>query len=159
MATDTLTPKQAEVMPLVYQGYNSKEIGRMLGISPTTVDQRVDGARRRLGATTRAEAARLFAAENKIPERVVYEPFPVPLPGEDEPSVRLPRDDLRFHDAMFDERAAWDRGSLWHLPAIEPRDLGKAGRLLAIFALALLMLLGAGEAIDLFREIGGWFSR
>lgn len=159
MAADALTEKQTEAIALVHQGYETKEIARILKIAPSTVDQRIDGARKKLGAATRAQAGRMFAAQGHIPERFVYEPLPLTPADQSTPPPMLPRDDLRFQDAMFDERAAWDRRSLWHLPAIAPRDLGKAGRLLAVFALALLMLLGAGEAVDLFRAIGASLPR
>lgn len=56
---NALTAKQAEVLELVYDGLNSKEIALRLGIAPATVDQRADGARRKLGASTRIEAARI----------------------------------------------------------------------------------------------------
>lgn len=159
MAVGTLTEKQAEALTLVHQGYETKEIARLLHIAPSTVDQRIDGARRRLGVATRAQAARIFAAQGKIPKQSIYEPFPLTPHGYSASVEAPPRDELQFQDAIFDDRANWDRGSLWHLPRIAPRDLGKTGRVLVVLALFVLMLVGAGEAVDLFGEIGAWSSR
>ena len=48
---------------------------RILGISPFTVDQRLDAARRKLRAASRKDAAKLFAAmeSGAISEPLVYE--------------------------------------------------------------------------------------
>lgn len=144
-------------MAYVQQGYETKEIARKLGISPATVDQRINGARRKLGGGRRAEAARIFAAEQNIYERPIYPPSALPTETPITPSDGASGDNLVFSDAAFDDRASWDRGSLWHLPQIAPRDLGKAGRLLLVFALAFVILLVAGKVVDLLRGIGGWF--
>jgi DNA-binding CsgD family transcriptional regulator len=158
MSGAELTEKQAQALELVSRGYTTKEIARMLGIAPATVDQRVDGARRKLGTATRLEAARVFAASQRISDQSIYESSPLTPSLGCESKQPPPRDELQFHDAIFDERAPWDRGSLWRLPRVEPRDLGKSGRLLVIFGLALMMLLGAGEAVDLFKGIGSFIS-
>jgi DNA-binding CsgD family transcriptional regulator len=158
MPCDPLTEKQAEVLPLVRDGLTTKEIARRLNISPHTVDQRIDAARRKLGASTRAEAARVYASQFQIPQKTIYEPIPLTRDDRDAASPPLPRGDLRFEDAMFDERAAWDRGTLWRRPHFAPRDMGKASRLLAILALAVLMLLTAGEGVRFARSLGLIFS-
>lgn len=54
---EALTPKQCEVLDLLIQHKTSKEIARELGISPHTVDQRVQFAKEKLGVETRSEAA------------------------------------------------------------------------------------------------------
>jgi DNA-binding CsgD family transcriptional regulator len=72
-----LTIGQRECLRLVKAQYTSKEIARQLGISPFTVDQRLDAARKKLNATSRADAARRFAlmdAEN-IYQPLVYDPL------------------------------------------------------------------------------------
>jgi DNA-binding CsgD family transcriptional regulator len=57
-----LTEGQKDCLRLVDNLLTSKEIARKLGISPFTVDQRLDAARRKLQATNRKEAARLYLA-------------------------------------------------------------------------------------------------
>ena len=60
---------------LVDDLHTSKEIARILGISPFTVDQRLDSARRKLNADSRREAAKIFASlDENISQSLVYEP-------------------------------------------------------------------------------------
>ncbi|MBL0923196.1 MAG: helix-turn-helix transcriptional regulator [Sphingomonadaceae bacterium] len=70
-----LTEGQKACLRLVDDHHTSKEIARILGISPFTVDQRLDAARRKLNAVTRREAAKIFAAMENGPlsEPLVYE--------------------------------------------------------------------------------------
>jgi DNA-binding CsgD family transcriptional regulator len=70
-----LTEGQKQCLRLVDKLYTSKEIARELGISHFTVDQRLDGARRKLKTDTRKNAAKLFAAMEAITlsESLVYE--------------------------------------------------------------------------------------
>jgi len=57
----SLTAEQIEALRLVRDGFTSKQIAQRLSISRWAVDQRVDRARARLGATDRAEAARMLS--------------------------------------------------------------------------------------------------
>lgn len=57
---DALTPKQRQVLDLLIQHKTSKEISRLLGISPHTVDQRIMLARAKLGVATRGEVAQAY---------------------------------------------------------------------------------------------------
>jgi DNA-binding CsgD family transcriptional regulator len=52
----TLTPRQVECLYWVSQGKSSVDIGRMLGLSPRTVDEHVRGACRRFEVRTRVQA-------------------------------------------------------------------------------------------------------
>ena len=52
-----LTERQRQVLDLLIEHKSSKEIARVLGISPHTVDQRIRFAREKLGARSRGEAA------------------------------------------------------------------------------------------------------
>jgi DNA-binding CsgD family transcriptional regulator len=71
-----LTDGQKACLRLVDNHHTSKEIARLLGISPFTVDQRLDAARRKLKAASRKDAAKIFAAFEKgtLSEPLVYEP-------------------------------------------------------------------------------------
>lgn len=53
----SLTDKQRDVLDLLIAHKTSKEIARELGISPHTVDQRIQFAKGKLGAETRGEVA------------------------------------------------------------------------------------------------------
>jgi len=67
-----LTEGQKACLRLVDDHLTSKEIARILGISPFTVDQRLDAARRKLKAATRKDAAKIFAS---LERRGISEPF------------------------------------------------------------------------------------
>lgn len=71
-----LSEGQKACLRLVDDHHTSKEIARILGISPFTVDQRLDAARRKLDAPSRKDAAKMFAAmeHGGISEPFVYEP-------------------------------------------------------------------------------------
>jgi DNA-binding CsgD family transcriptional regulator len=70
-----LTDGQKACLRLVDDHHTSKEIARKLGISPFTVDQRLDAARRKLSAASRKDAAKIFAAMERgtVSEPFVYE--------------------------------------------------------------------------------------
>lgn len=74
-----LTEGQKACLRLVGQHYTSKEIARKLGISPFTVDQRLDAARRKLNTSSRKDAAKMFAQLelHAVSQPLVYEPHPV----------------------------------------------------------------------------------
>ncbi|NYH95364.1 helix-turn-helix domain-containing protein [Novosphingobium marinum] len=57
---DALTAKQREVLDLLIEHKTSKQISRILGISPHTVDQRVKLAKAKFGLGNRAELARTY---------------------------------------------------------------------------------------------------
>jgi len=61
-AIDRLTERQKQCLRLVGQGYTSKQISPLLGISPATIDNHVRAALEILQVETRAEAARLVLA-------------------------------------------------------------------------------------------------
>jgi DNA-binding CsgD family transcriptional regulator len=70
-----LTEGQKACLRLVVQHHTSKEIARTLGISPFTVDQRLDAARRKLNAASRKDAAKIFATLDRVgvSQQLVYE--------------------------------------------------------------------------------------
>ncbi|KPF92281.1 LuxR family transcriptional regulator [Novosphingobium sp. AAP83] len=80
-----LTAKQREVLDLLIQHKTSKEISRLLGISPHTVDQRIMLARGKLGVASRGEVAHAYRSLLETYEQPVYQlshiGFP-PLPAE-----------------------------------------------------------------------------
>jgi DNA-binding CsgD family transcriptional regulator len=69
---DRLTERQKDCLRLVRQGYTSKEIGRMLDLSPSTVDNHILAATQLVEAPSRAEAARMLhtsEARQKLPSQ------------------------------------------------------------------------------------------
>jgi DNA-binding CsgD family transcriptional regulator len=78
-----LTEGQKACLRLVNDHRTSKEIARVLGISPFTVDQRLEFARRKLDAASRRDAAKMFAAmEGGISQPLAYEPEWVEPPAD-----------------------------------------------------------------------------
>jgi DNA-binding CsgD family transcriptional regulator len=64
-----LSEKQKACLRLVAEGLTSKEIAQRLAISPMTVDTYIKAAMARMGASTRREAAKAFAAsEASLPQ-------------------------------------------------------------------------------------------
>lgn len=57
-----LTDRQKDCLRLVGQGFTSKEIGRLLDLSPSTVDNHVTGAVHAIEAPNRGAAARALLA-------------------------------------------------------------------------------------------------
>jgi len=62
---EALTPRQKEILRLVSQQYQAKEIARFLNIGERTVKTHTEEARRRLGVATSRDAARLLAAHER----------------------------------------------------------------------------------------------
>lgn len=58
-----LTDGQRDCLRLVYNHMKSKDIARVLGVSPHTVDMRLRTAMRTLGVASRIEAARMLVQE------------------------------------------------------------------------------------------------
>jgi DNA-binding CsgD family transcriptional regulator len=57
-----LSPRQEQCLRGVLELKSAKEIARDLGISPDAVEKHLKVSRQKLGATTSAEAARIFAS-------------------------------------------------------------------------------------------------
>jgi DNA-binding CsgD family transcriptional regulator len=68
-----LTEKQREVLDLLIEHKTSKEIARLLGISPHTVDQRIFFAKEKLGAANRNEAAATYRRLVGVSGRMTYQ--------------------------------------------------------------------------------------
>ena len=75
-----LTAKQRQVLDLLIEHKTSKEIARELGISPHTVDQRIQFAKEKLGAANRNEAAALYRRLLEICGQMTYEESYVATP-------------------------------------------------------------------------------
>lgn len=68
-----LTDKQLDALNLLVKHKTSKEISRELGISPHTVDQRIEAAKRRLGVATRGELVRVYLQLKRQCHELTYE--------------------------------------------------------------------------------------
>lgn len=75
-----LTEKQRACLDLLLDHKTSKVIGRDLGISKHTVDQRLNAARDTLGAQDRNETAVMYRQLRQTYDRVTYDAAVVPPP-------------------------------------------------------------------------------
>jgi DNA-binding CsgD family transcriptional regulator len=73
-AVNSLTDKQRQVLDLLIEHKTSKEIARELGISPHTVDQRLQFAKEKLGARSRSELAQAYRRLLEVYGQLTYEP-------------------------------------------------------------------------------------
>ncbi|MGZ3268431.1 MAG: helix-turn-helix transcriptional regulator [Croceibacterium sp.] len=73
-ALNSLTDKQRRVLDLLIEHKTSKEIARELGISPHTVDQRLQFAREKLGAGSRSELAQAYRRLLEVYGQLTYKP-------------------------------------------------------------------------------------
>ena len=76
-----LTDKQRQVLDLLIEHKTSKEIARLLGISPHTVDQRIFFAKEKLGAASRNEAAAAYRRLVGVSGRTTYENSRIAAPA------------------------------------------------------------------------------
>ncbi len=109
-AVTALTEGQRDCLRLVFNHMKSKDIARVLGVSPHTVDMRLRTAMRTLGVASRIEAARLLVQEESggeiTPDQyqpLIYHPSDVAAAAES-PTMGSPA--LRgTGDAAFPETA------------------------------------------------------
>ena len=95
-----LTKRHRDCLRLVAEGYTSKEIGRRLGISFSTVDNHLHEAKQILEVANRSEAARrLVEHERAIGQELPRQPEIVAsdaCSGEDQPQVPGSRPPFRL---------------------------------------------------------------
>lgn len=152
---EQLTDKQCEALEGVWHRLSSKEIARQLEISPRSVDQRLDAARRILGAADRNEAARIYAAAKQTPYPLTSEQFTV------SGNPQQPIDEQHtsgahhvFEDALsIKERAPWENFEAWSVPEIRPKDLNQRLRILVILGGAVGLVFLAGAVAGLYSLV------
>lgn len=168
-----LNDGQLDVVRLVAQHKSSKEIGRELGISHHTVDQRLKRVQVILGVSGRSEAARLYSAAlatapiapDKAWGELVYQTPDLPEPGsisDENPSPGEPNRlvdrsaaTLQQSQAAYTATAGWRDRRPWYsvlLEAGRTNDLTPLARTLcigaimfaAVFSLAAIVSLAEG---------------
>tara|TARA_R110000824_G_scaffold161984_2_gene337515 strand:- start:330 stop:845 length:516 start_codon:yes stop_codon:yes gene_type:complete len=136
-----LTAKQRECLHLVVLRKSSKEIARILEISKPAVDQRLVSARRVLGASTRDEAALIYARASGTYDRILYDPVGVPSNDafgseglQDERSSSFMLEEV---SAVYDIDTAHD-ANFW--PQIQKEPGGKLGTVQRIAIIVVLTI-------------------
>lgn len=84
LGLEKLSAAQVETLQHVFAHRSSKEIARIMGVSPHTVDERLRRAIRLLGVQSRIEAARLVAGNtaSSAYQPLIYQPSEL-APGSD----------------------------------------------------------------------------
>ena len=70
-----LSAAQIETLRHVYEHKNSKQIARLMNVSPHTVDERVRRSLKKLNASNRIEAARILAVNGVFDHVTPYQPL------------------------------------------------------------------------------------
>ncbi|MFN3748666.1 MAG: LuxR C-terminal-related transcriptional regulator [Sphingorhabdus sp.] len=81
LSVEKLTDRQKDCLRLVARGFTSKEIGRLLDLSPSTVDNHVTAAVQQLGAPNRGAVARALA-EIEARQNLPSQPQPLAQPDQ-----------------------------------------------------------------------------
>lgn len=158
-----LTQKQIDALELLVKHNTSKEISRILGISPHTVDQRIESAKRRLVVGTRRELVQAYLNQKRTCHSLTYDesqiaeaPHPIQISttgNESAPAM--------FATHMEDE----SRHLIESIPAkrIVPQLFeGRKGtlhRLIAILAASAMMAILILAMIAIFAQVSAIVSR
>ena len=146
-----LTRKQREVLDLLIEHKTSKEIARTLGISPHTVDQRIQFAKDKLGAATRNEAAAAYRRLREAYGQMTY--------GD----LRIAMDGVAPHDAPRpDDRPAGSQGAKAGRSVVQGWIDGPHGtlfRLAAIVGIAVLLMLLVLGSMAMFAHLSRLMER
>ncbi|PZQ24170.1 MAG: LuxR family transcriptional regulator [Sphingopyxis macrogoltabida] len=84
-----LSAAQIETLRHVFEHKNSKQIARIMGVSPHTVDERVRRVLKKLNVSNRIEAARILAIHGVFDNVTPYQPLTyqlIDLGGDDPPA-------------------------------------------------------------------------
>lgn len=165
-----LNEGQLDVVRLVAQHKTSKEIGRELGKSPHTVDQRLKRVQVILGVSGRSEAARLYSAAvataamrpDKIWDELVYQSPDLSGPGAigdenpspGEPNRLVDRSPATFQQpqAAYVASAGWQDPRSWYSVLLEvsrTNDLTPLARTLCIGAIMLAAVFSLAAIVSL----------
>ena len=153
---ESLTEKQTEVLELLVQHNTTKQIARQLGISPSTVDQRILAVRDKWGTIDRNETARYYAhfLEMCGKSPCGFSQVELASRGEHEPHRELPRSPI-FEVADVHASGPWfeteTRG--WVLEAFDAR-FGKFGRIVAIVVLAMAIAVTVVASLAMAQALG-----
>ncbi|MBD8548293.1 helix-turn-helix domain-containing protein [Sphingomonas sp. CFBP 8760] len=145
-ASARITPRQRECLEWVRKGYETKEIARVLQLSPDTIDMHVKNAMQRLGAASRREAARMAFPETDADPHQSSVHQSVAIPGPADVSDDGGPDQEGFGQ---DGRASRPRLGLPYPSGDEQtNELSNAQRLFWILALGFGAAVGFGVVVN-----------
>lgn len=151
-----LTPKQREVLELLLEHKTSKEIARVLEISPHTVDQRINFAKQKFGATSRGELATSYRLQKSIYEESIYEESDI-----DHRAIPLQMgcgSDTSDYLISGNDETEWpaDRKNVRLVPEMFEGRFGTMMRLGAIVGIAALLLIAVLVGLAIFQSLSSF---
>ena len=152
-----ITRRQMQCLNLVRQGKSSKEIARILGLSPSTVDNHLQAVLSKIGSQNRMEAAKMFFSlrEGQGDEFLVEE-ISDEKPNETEPLY------VRLHDEGGNPPQNGSFiSSMFSLPPIggKPVKMSVRKRYYHVVQLTLLAIFGLAGATLSIAGIVHLFSK
>jgi len=156
---DRLTEKQRECLRLVYAHKETKEIARILGLSPDGVNQRIKTAMNTLGVSRRRDAAQIVAEAEGLG---TYPPLvhpPMDIAAGPEPVMLIPSTEGGRQSGLSGEVMREDQAAFWVAPqnqrpalplpmvGASPDDVGVITRLAWIVGIAIGVALAFGALV------------
>jgi len=152
-----LTAKQREVLDLLIEHKTSKEIARELGISPHTVDQRIQFAKEKLGAGSRSEVALLYRRLIEICGQLTYEDSRIalsPEQAESGPGTQAgPLSALRRRERTWSDQPRETEADYPVVPELFEGRYGTLIRLGAIIAIAVFLVILVLGGLAIFSQL------
>jgi DNA-binding CsgD family transcriptional regulator len=152
-----LTAKQREVLDLLIEHKTSKEIARELGISPHTVDQRIQFAKEKLGANSRSEVALLYRRLIEICGQLTYEDSCIAAPAdiaESSPGTQAgPLSALTRRERAYPAQPRETEADYPVVPELFEGRYGTLIRLGAIIAIAVFLVILVLGGLAIFSQL------
>jgi len=152
-----LTAKQREVLDLLIEHKTSKEIARELGISPHTVDQRIQFAKEKLGAGSRSEVALLYRRLVEICGQLTYENSGIavsPEVADGGPGTQAgPLSALRRRERTWSDQPRETEADYPVVPELFEGRYGTLIRLGAIIAIAVFLVILVLGGLAIFSQL------
>ncbi|WP_115367566.1 helix-turn-helix domain-containing protein [Alteripontixanthobacter maritimus] len=158
----SITEKQREVMSLLVEFKTSKEIARLLSISPHTVDQRINFVRKKLNVSSRSEAASKYRRLSEVYDKPIYEDSDVPKPDilakvnvqdEAEKLLIVKHPEPSGLDGVADQKQFNRIG-----PRVFVGKFGTLARIVAILLIGLTLMVIGVLGLAVFQQLSQIFA-
>lgn len=157
-----LSEKQRDALDLLLHHKTSKEIARDLGISPHTVEQRLRGAKQRLGVSRRSDLATAYRQLLLLCEETVYQESDIEIPALKLSNERETTASLELYSPRQDRSSLSsvnESVEYVHLaPAIFEGRSGTWVRIGAVFAIAAAIIILAIGGMAMFEQLSRLLS-